>query len=333
MKNFDVKPLQAAINSANNICITSHFNPDGDAVGSSLGFYWFLKGLGKNVHIILPNSIPDFLLDLPGVNEIIIFSEQKDHAAQILKQTDLLFSLDYNTLSRVGADMQAALEACVCPKILIDHHLEPSPDFYQYFSDTEVCSTSEIVFYLIEQMNGLVLMGKEGGSGIYTGIMTDSGSFRFATVSSMTHRTVATLIDMGVKHHKLHEKVYDSASLVRYKLMGRMLDRIEILDQKACVLYLTKEDFWEIGGEKGDTEGFVNMGLSIKGIEICGFFSEEKEKVKISFRSKGDIDVNTFARQYFEGGGHKNAAGGSSKENLNTTLQKFRNLVLEYLKP
>jgi phosphoesterase RecJ-like protein len=114
--------------------------------------------------------------------------------------------------------------------------------------------------------------------------------------------------------------------------MGRMLDRIEILDEKACILYLTKEDFWEIGGEKGDTEGFVNMGLSIKGIEICGFFSEEKEKVKISFRSKGDIDVNTFARQYFEGGGHKNAAGGSSKESLNTTLQKFRGLVLEYLK-
>ena len=331
MKNFDVAPLQKAINEANSIVISSHYNPDGDAVGSGLGWYQFLKNSGKKVIFILPNPFPDFLKHLPSCEEIWIYSENRDRCQEAIDACDLLFALDYNTLSRTGDDLAPILEKSKAPKILIDHHLEPDSVFYLQYSDTDSCSTSEIVFYLIEKMDGLQALGSEGGSALYTGIMTDSGSFRFGTVSSYTHRAVATLLNMGVKHDKLHEQVYDSASLVRYKLMGRMLDRIEILENKACILYLTTRDFKEIGGEKGDTEGFVNMGLSIKGLEICAFFREEKDKVKISFRSKGDIDVNQFARAHFEGGGHKNAAGGSSTENIFSAMDKFKSLVLDFL--
>lgn len=320
------------IQNAHHIVVTSHKTPDGDAIGSALAMHHFLIALGKNVTTILPDEVPEFLQWLPAYNDILIFDKQPDIASAAIEKADLIFALDYNVLSRTGASMQAKLESAKADFILIDHHQQPGDFPKVVYSDTKACSTCEMLFRFIEQCGLKEKINIAMAECIYCGIMTDSGSFRFPSVSADTHRIVGDLISLGMDHANIHRQVYDTNLLDRLRLVGYALsEKLEIIEYCATALIsLTAEELKRFNHRQGDTESLVNQALSIKGIKLAAFFREGNNEVKISLRSKGSFDVNAFARKHWQGGGHINAAGGSSQQDMAASLQKFKKLALEY---
>lgn len=320
----EVLKIEGLVNRAKQICITSHRNPDGDAVGSSLGLYLFLKKIHQNVKIVLPNPYPDFLKWMPEQENILFYTSNNKQAKKHIKQSDLIFSLDYNDLSRVG-DMQNDLEQSKADFVMIDHHQQPSNFANVIISQSEIGSTCELVYELLETWNK-DLLDQYIGTVIYTGIMTDTGSFRFPSTSSRTHQIIANLIDLGVKHAEIHQQTFDANSYSKLQLLGQALRNLKLVENyQTAYLSLSQDELNNHNFQKGDTEGFVNYGLSIKNINFAVIFIENKEEgiIKISFRSIGSFDVNQFARKYFNGGGHKNAAGGRSNLSLNETINQF----------
>lgn len=329
MKKLTSEQVKALLNSPQQVVIVPHVNPDGDAVGSSLGLYHYLIQKGHKVSVIVPNDYPAFLKWIPGTENIIQFNTQRERAEEKLDAAELVFTLDFNALHRSGP-MQEVLEENNAIKIMIDHHQQPE-DYANYtYSDVAMCSTAEMVYHFIEQMDDLAMMNKTIGAALYTGIMTDTASFRFPKTTSTTHRVVAHLMDLGVHHSDIHSKVYDANRFERIKLLGVALNNLTVLaDLNTAYITLSQSELDQFGHQKGDTEGLVNYGLSVKGIKFAAFFIENKEEgiIKISLRSKGDFDVNLLAREHFNGGGHKNAAGGKSTLPLNETIEKFEHLV------
>lgn len=319
------------IAEARSIVITSHKSPDGDAIGSALAMHHFLKNMGQNVITILPDEVPDFLQWLPGYEEIIFFNQQKERAGTIIRDADLIFSLDYNQLSRVGEDMEKALIDAKGEFIMIDHHQLPGSYPKVTFSDTSACSTCEMVHSFIVQLGYKTFIDVNAGTCIYTGIMTDSGSFRFHTVSQGTHYIAGELIALGVDHAEIHRNVYDTNLMDKLRLIGYALsEKLVVLhDCSTAFISLSKEELERFNYKPGDTEGLVNQALSIKGVKLAAFFREGNNEVKCSFRSKGSFDVNAFSRKYWNGGGHMNAAGGASIASLDDILHKFRALAHE----
>lgn len=320
----EVLKIESLVNRAKQICITSHRNPDGDAVGSSLGLYLFLKKIHQNVKIVLPNPYPDFLKWMPEQENILFYTSNNKQAKEHIKKSDLIFSLDYNDLSRVG-DMQNDLEQSKADFVMIDHHQQPSNFANVIISQSEIGSTCELVYELLETWNK-DLLDQYIGTVIYTGIMTDTGSFRFPSTSSRTHQIIANLIDLGVKHAEVHQQTFDANSYSKLQLLGQALRNLKLVENyQTAYLSLSQDELNNHNFQKGDTEGFVNYGLSIKNINFAVIFIENKEEgiIKISFRSIGNFDVNQFARKYFNGGGHKNAAGGRSNLSLNETINQF----------
>ncbi len=307
-----VKTCEGLIEASQKIVITTHRSPDGDAIGSSLALYHFLKKWNKDVQVIVPDSYPEFLHWLPGHQEVVIYVENTDRADGLIDEADLVFSLDYNILSRTGG-MQQKLEACGKKFILVDHHQQPGEYPVVSFSDTSASSTAEMIFELIDVLGRKDWIDKDCGACIYTGIMTDSGSFRFPNVSSATHQIAAQLMSIGVDHSEIHRQVYDNNLIHRLQLVGYALsEKLVVIEGcKAAYILLSREELARFNYQPGDTEGLVNYALSLKGVNVAAFVREGSNIVKMSFRSKGKFDVNTFARTYFSGGGHKNAAGGA----------------------
>lgn len=321
-----IERLTQLVNQAKHIVILSHKSPDGDSVGSSLGLYHFLTDLGYSPLICHPDPAPDFLRWMEGASLIRNWQQENSLSREILAEADLIFCLDFNGPGRVGEDMRPALEESQATKVMIDHHEFPESAFFDLiFSDSTCCSTSQLIAELIVAMKGVFT--PQIGTPLYCGIMTDTGSFRFASTSAETHEIVAKLIRAGVKQNEIHEQVYDTNTLDRLRLRGYAIaQKMEIWEHlDTAVISLSDEEMKQYNYRKGDTEGLVNVALSIVGMKRAAFFHESEGYVKISFRSKGeDNAVNKLAATYFQGGGHKNAAGGRHDLPIESAIELFK---------
>lgn len=322
------------INNSKSIVITCHKGPDGDAIGSSLALYLMLKKIGKKATVIVPDNFPLFLKWLPEVKNIIVFEEDLDIATSIINDSDLIFTLDFNSLHRTG-EMKEVLSKSSAKFIMIDHHQQPDDYAEITYSDTTICSTCQMVYHFFEALDYTNKIDADIATCIYTGIMTDTGSFRFRSTTSTTHRVIAKLIDTGIDNAKIHQKVYDSNSYNRLQLLGKSLNNLKIIKElNTAYISLSAEEQNLYNAQKGDTEGVVNYALSLQGIKLAAIFKEDQNNglIKISLRSKGDFSVNEFSRKHFNGGGHMNAAGGISNLSLLDTIDKFVNILPEYKK-
>ena len=329
MKMQDIQAIQLLLSTPKKIAIIPHRGPDGDAMGSTLGLYHFLL---KNNHypvVISPNEFPDFLSWMPGSETVKIYEKDKENCTILLEEAELVFTLDFNALHRTG-EMEHALAKLKAPFIMIDHHQKPDDYATFTYSDTSFGSTCEMIYNFILFLGKKEAIDKTIGTCIYTGILTDSGSFRFPKTTGTTHRIIAELIDLGVENTEIPNLLFDNSSFGRLQLLGRALQKMKVLpDHQTAYTTLTQNELNSFDYVKGDTEGIVNYGLSIKGIVFTAIFIENKDEkiIKISFRSQGDFDVNQFARDHFNGGGHRNAAGGKSEVSMEETIRKFENLV------
>lgn len=313
-----------------NIVIISHQNPDGDAIGSSLGLHHFLKNKGLESTILVPNDFPKFLKWMPDAKKVTIAEYKRKKAGEAIYNANVIFCLDFNSSARIGI-LGDWLDKSWATKILIDHHQQPD-DYNYMYSDVTVPATSQMVYHFIEALGEENLVDENVASCLYTGIMTDTGGFRFRSTSATTHRITGNLIEKGADPAAISGNTLDTNSVSRLHLLSLVLGRIEVVKEgKVAVLYLKRSELQEFGYQKGDTEGFVNYGLSIAGVQASALFIEDlyQDFIKISFRSKDEVDVNQFARKYFNGGGHINAAGGRYDKTLEETLEDFKQLIEE----
>lgn len=312
------------INSSKKIVITTHLSPDGDAIGASLALYHFIKNRGGNVMVLVPNSFPYFLKWMSAANEIEIFEYNPSAGHKILMNADLIFSLDYNVFKRVG-DMGPILESSSATKVLIDHHPSPDGSFDIIVSKPQISSTSELIFRLIYQSGGYVELTKSGAESIYCGMMTDTGGFTYNSADPETFEIISLLLRKGINKDTIYSNVFNNYSEDRFRLLGFILSqRMDVYhDKHSALLYLSNEDQSQFIFTKGDTEGFVNYPLSIKGIIFATFIREEEGIVKLSFRSRKSFRCNDFASEFFNGGGHINASGGEFQGSLEEALKVY----------
>lgn len=330
LKGFE--ELKKFLEEPRNIVVVGHRNPDGDAMGSTLGLSRYLEKKGHKATVVVPNEYPEFLHWLPGSDATYRFDWQNNQSHKAINESDIIFLLDFNALHRVGNDMQSTLEKYPNDFAMIDHHQQPDDVKYMY-SDVEICSTCQMVYQFIDMNNDVDLIDADIATCLYTGIMTDTGSFRFRSTTSKTHRIIADLIDKGAQNDRIHNNVYDANSYGRLLLLGQALSNLHILPEfKTAFITLTDEEKKQFDFQKGDTEGVVNYALSLKGVVFAAIFIEDKEQniIKMSLRSKGKFSVNQFARNHFEGGGHDNAAGGKSLLSMDETVEKFKGLLSTY---
>lgn len=328
-----LKQLKQWLDKPATVVIIPHKNPDGDAMGSCLAWQGMLNQLGHSTSVIAPNDYPTFLHWLPGHDRVLIYENDQELANKLIAGANIVFTLDFNTLKRID-QMGARVAESAAKKVMIDHHQEPDDYADIMFSNPAIGSTCEFVFQIIDAMGLAKHINQDIASCLYTGIVTDTGSFRFPSVTSATHRAVATLIDAGANHSEIHEKIKDNARPDRLKLLGIALkNMVFISEYKTAYITISQDELDACNYQKGDTEGFVNYGLSVAGIEMAVLMTESKkeEMIKISFRSKGDLAVNLFAKTYFEGGGHINAAGGKSDKTLRETEAYFLKSLAAFL--
>ena len=321
----DVFPL---LQSPKKIFITTHHKPDGDAIGSMLGLYHYLIKKGHQVSAVSPGEVPDFLLWMPGAALLVNYEETPAVAQTALDEADLVFCVDFNDYSRTK-HLEQPLAASVKPKVLIDHHLMPKPTWDYGMSIPEKSSTCEMVYDFINLCGDNALIDLDIAACLYTGVMTDTGSFKFPITSASVHTMVADLKHRGLDHTRIHEEVYDSWSEDRMRFLGYVLiEKMEIFRKyDSALIALSRKDLNLFKTQNGDTEGLVNYPLSITGIKFATLITERSDEVKLSFRSKGSFDVSSFARQYFDGGGHFNASGGRSKTSLTETIAYFKKIL------
>jgi len=313
------------------IAITFHQKPDADAMGSGLGLYNFLIQFGHKVCVISPTNWAGFLSWMPGAKKVLDFEMQNEKALNALKEAEWLFCLDFNVLSRVR-NMEPVIKNLTCTKILIDHHQQPQTEAFDYgISDTEKSSTAEMVFDLIINSGHADKINTDVSECLYAGVMTDTGSFRFNSTSADVHRMVAKLKESGLNHSQVHENLFDNFMEGRFRFFGNtLLNRMEIFyEYNTALIAIPQKDLIKFNVKTGDTEGLVNFPLSIKGIKLAAVIIDRGDERKSSFRSKGGFDVNTFARKYFNGGGHYNAAGGKNSESLDEVVAKFKKAIKE----
>jgi len=325
--------FKGLLKKVSNIVIVTHWSPDGDAMGSSLGLFHYLKALKKNVSVVVPNDYPEFLQWMPGNKQVIIFEKNESKAIKLIHKADAIFTLDFNSFKRLEKLGEVIAETNAA-KIMIDHHQQPENYATLYFHDVKACSTCELIFDFIVGLGGKKLINKKIAECLYVGLMTDTGSFRYSSVNVKTHQIIAELMKTGIIPSNIHSAVYDTYSADRMKLLGYALsEKMKVIDGlPVAYISLTEEELKRFDYKKGDTEGLVNYPFAIKGIKVCALFNEGEGGVKISFRSKGKIDMNKFARAYFNGGGHINAAGGKSHDTLINTVNKFVSLAKELVK-
>ena len=315
------------LSSKKRISITTHTNPDGDAIGSSFALYHYLIKLNHEVKVITPNKHPDFLDWVPGIKNLEIYDEDPDKCKEILNDSDLLFTLDFNDLKR-ASNLGYAIDEFNGTIIMIDHHQNPAGYSNIEISEPDITSTSEMIYKFIELSDQIHIIDKDIATCIYLGMMTDTGSFQYRGVNDLTHKIISSLLSFGVDNNKIYNSVYNSNEISKLKLLSLALKNLELVaDKKTAIMYLNQADLIKNNYRKGDSEGIVNYGLSLKGIHFSVIFIEDENdtnKFKISFRSKEDFPCNEFATKFFNGGGHLNAAGGIYIGNLNSAIEYFK---------
>lgn len=332
MTNQEVSRVKDLLEGKKKIVIVPHKGPDGDAMGSTLALKILLEGQGHFVHLIAPNDYPDFLKWMPYQEEVLIYEKESHKCDPIIAEADVIFTLDFNHLSRAG-EMYKPLDEATAKFIMIDHHQQPGDYAEVTYSDVTMCSTCQMVYHFIENIGLAEKITPQIATCLYTGIMTDTGSFRYRSTTSLTHRVIADLIEKGADNTSIHENVFDTSSYGQLQLLGCALQNLRVVEGlRTAYITLSQEELDRHSFKKGDTEGFVNYGLSLEGIVFAAIFIENKAEniVKISLRSKGTFSVNDFARRYFEGGGHINAAGGKSDLSLEETVDKFISILPTY---
>lgn len=333
MTRAKIDQLLDWIESAKHLLITAHKGPDGDSIGSSLALFHYLKQKKEEVFVCHPDKAPSFLSGTPGSSSILTVEEHPKAVEDHFAKADLIFCLDYNTPARIGK-MAPLMDRSSAKKAMIDHHRDPDPTFCDLlFSDIAASSTSQLIYELIAAFADLDAITLDIGSALYTGIVTDTGSFQFSSTRPKTHRIVADLIERGVDHGKIHERVFGNYSLHRIQLNSyALLEKLVLLlDAKTAYLSLTAAELTQFQAVKGDTEGLVNQALAIQGVQLAVFLKEEEGIIKISFRSQGAIPVNELARHHFDGGGHLNASGGRFLGSMERAIQKLVAALPEFV--
>ena len=333
MKN--IQALKALIASPKHIVVVTHFKPDADALGSSLGLAGFLKKKGHHVTVVTPSDYPAFLSWMPGNEEVVALlhdsNEPFEKANAAIALADIIFCLDFSSLKRIE-NLEESVRKAPGMKVLVDHHLEPETfaDFEQW--DPHSASTAGLIFQLIEELGEKDLIDANIANCLYAGIMTDTGGFRHSNTTQKEFLIASELTGKGANPSRVAKEIYDTNSLERLKLTGFVLSqKLQVLPRyNTAYIMLTSHELKQFGSQTGDTEGLVNYGLSIKGIRLSVLMYDRKDEIKLSFRSLGNFSVNEMARKYFEGGGHKNASGGTSRVSLEATLQKFLSILPEY---
>ena len=313
------------------VVITMHQKPDGDAMGSTLGLYHFLNKFGHSCTVISPTNWATFLDWMPGCDLVLDYESQTSKADVLINDADWIFCLDFNVLSRTKR-MEEKLTSAKGERILIDHHREPQTEVFTYgISDVEKSSTAEMVYDFIINSGSADKIDSIIGECLYAGVMTDTGSFRFPSTKASVHKMVYDLKERGLEHSHVHEELYDNFLEGRFRFIGHvLLNRMEVFyEYNTALIAIPQADLIKFNVKTGDTEGLVNYALSIQGIRLAAVIIDRGEERKSSFRSKGGFDVNTFARKYFNGGGHFNAAGGFNKEPLEEVIEKFKAAIKE----
>jgi len=331
MTNDDILAIKELLSTPKKIAIIPHRSPDGDAMGSTLALYHFLLKLNQRPTVVAPNEFPGFLAWMPGSDTVLIFEKDRANSTKALQEAEIVFVLDFNALHRTG-DMEHVLNKLTTTFIMIDHHEKPDTFAKYTYSDTGFGSTCEMIYNFICQLGEKSLIDQKIATCIYTGILTDSGSFRFPKTTGTTHRIIADLIDLGAKNTEIPTLLFDNNSYESLQLLGQALQNMKVVPElHTAYIALSQQELDKYHYVKGDTEGIVNYGLTIKGIYFAAIFIEHTDEriVKISFRSQGGFDVNKFAREYFNGGGHVNAAGGKSNLSLEETVRKFEKIIHE----
>jgi phosphoesterase RecJ-like protein len=320
------------INNSNKVVIVPHNNPDGDALGSALGLYNTLKNMGKEATVISPNEFPDFLNWMHGVEDVIIYDKNVKRSKRKIAESDVVLFVDFNALSRIKL-MGEVFDKDDTPRIMIDHHPFPEPNTADLqISVPEASSTCELLFHVLKEAGFQDYITKEAAECIYAGIMTDTGSLNYNSSRPETYLIVADLLRMGIDKDHIHHMIFHNNSFDRMRLLGHALgEKMErIDDNKAAFISLSQEELKRFNFKPGDTEGFVNQALWIEGVNLSALFTEKKDLVKISFRSRGGFPANKFSETYFNGGGHFNAAGGESKLKLDETVERFKAVLKEF---
>jgi len=326
-----VENIYPQLTSKKKIIITTHQKPDGDAMGSTLGLYHFLIQFGHQVTVISPTNWASFLGWMPGSRQVLDYERDISKGNELLNEADWIFCLDFNTLGRTKK-MEENLLSSKSEKILIDHHQQPQTEVFTYgWSDTSKSSTAEMVYDFIKNSGHEEKLNLVTAECLYAGVMTDTGSFRFPSTTPSVHRMIADLMEKGLQHSGVHEALFDNFSENRLRFIGNvLLNRMEIFyEYNTALLVVPQSDLVKYDIKTGDTEGLVNFPLSILGIKLAAIIIDRGDERKCSFRSKGNFDVNIFARTYFGGGGHFNAAGGQSKESLDDVALTFKKAMKE----
>jgi phosphoesterase RecJ-like protein len=328
----NIQAFSSHMSQTRNVIILTHFKPDADALGSSLGLAGYLKKKGHTVTVITPSDYPDFLAWMPGNSEVLVFQKEKpEPAKEKIEQADTIFCLDFSSLNRIN-ELGEMVRASNATKVLVDHHLEPEKfaDFEQW--DDTAASTAELVYQLINELGEEKLIDESIANCLYAGIMTDTGGFRHPNTNYKVFQIASRLVACGADPARVSKLIYDTNTIERLRLMGYVLSqKLQVLPEfNTAYIVLSADELKRFSSQTGDTEGLVNYGLSIKGIRLSVLLSDRKESIKLSFRSLGSFSVNDFARKHFSGGGHRNAAGGQSNLTLDQTLQRFLELLPEY---
>ena len=332
MEEQDIRKIQAALKETKAITIVFHFNPDGDALGSALALYHYFQDEGYEVSVISPNPFPNFLQWMPGAENIIVAQENLVEARKRIKEADMLYVVDMNAPHRAGQDLQNSIIKSEAFKVLIDHHVQPDIKCDVMYSTHLTSSASELVYnFLYRYLTPEKPVTKEIAECLYVGIITDTGSMSYTCDFAESYDVLRRLIESGINGEDIHRKVYDNYTESRMKLLGLALSQrmVVMRDYGASYMYLTKKDLTDNGFQIGDTEGFVNYGLSMGAVHYTAFFTERDNRIRVSFRSKGIVDVNLFARKYFEGGGHANAAGAFFHGTMEEAIAHFEKAVRE----
>lgn len=333
MSQADIDHVEKWFEKAEKIVIVSHVSPDGDAMGSSLGLYHFLVSMDKNVSVIVPNTFPAFFRWMPGAKDVIIYNKYKEFADKLIQEADVICCLDFNVLSRIDT-MEEAVKNSPARKLMIDHHLYPGDFCGITISHPEISSTSELVFRLICYLGCFEDITQEGAECIYTGMMTDTGGFTYNSNNREIYLIIGELLSKGIDKDEIYRKVFNTHSEGRLRLMGYVLyDKMQVFPQYASALItLSREEQGRFQYSKGDTEGFVNMPLSIKDICFSVFLREDTEKdmIKVSLRSVGDFPCNKVAAEFFNGGGHLNASGGEFYGTMEEAINLFKQALVKY---
>ena len=320
------------VDKARKIVITCHISPDGDAVGSSLALCHFLRQRGKQATVVVPNAFPAFLKWMDGARDILVYKDNRYNAVGAIREADLIFSLDYNELKRLGADMETSVRRQRCKRIQIDHHLDPEPFADVSLSYPQMSSACLLLFYVLSRWNGGAPLSRNIAECLYTGMMTDTGAFTYNSNAPDIYTVISELIKVGIDKDAIYDKVFNAYSADRFRMLGYCLTKMEILPEYGtAIIAMSRDELNRFNYRKGDTEGFVNQPLAIKGIFFSAFLKEEDSLIKISLRSQGDFPTNIVARDNFNGGGHLNASGGEAPgETLENVVRRLKEALPKY---